>query len=81
MKAIKRRISRGWNRVTLVVYGWRESEPGTLSWVFPSYSAALRGVRALRNACRWLIVAGERERATDLDALRRQGLVLLEGLA
>ncbi len=80
MRAIKRRISRGWNRVTLVVYDWRESQPGTLSWVFPSVAAALRGVHALRNACRWLIVAGERE-ASDVDALRRQGLVLVESFA
>ncbi len=67
-----------WRQVTLVVYGWRESQPGTLSWVYPSVAAAVRGVHALRNAARWLIVAGPREGVTDVERLRRKGLVLLE---
>ena len=36
--------------VTLVIYGWSESQPGTLAWVFPSLKSALRAVRAMRNA-------------------------------
>jgi hypothetical protein len=66
--------------VTLVVYGWHESQPGTLAWPFPSLGAALRGVRALRNAVRWLIVEGHCifDEDVDVDALRRTGGVLLE---
>jgi hypothetical protein len=66
--------------VTLVIYGWHESEPGTLAWVFPSIRAALRAVRAMRNAVRWLIVRGRRafDRDVDIDALRRAGVVILE---
>ncbi len=66
--------------VTLVVYGWIESEPGTLSWVFPSMQAALRAVRTMRNAARWLIVLGQGafEGDVDVDALRRAGGVLVE---
>jgi hypothetical protein len=69
--------------VTLVVYGWRDSEPGTLSWVFPSLHAALRAVRALRNAIGWLIVRGKRavEGEVDVAALRRAGSVLVDHLA
>lgn len=69
--------------VTLVVYGWRESEPGTLAWVFPSVRAALRAVRALRNAIGWLIVRGKRAFDGDVDvpALRRAGAVLVEHMA
>jgi hypothetical protein len=66
--------------VTLVVYGWRDSEPGTLAWVFPSLRAALRAVRALRNAIGWLIVRGQRAIEGDVDvaALRQGGAVLVE---
>jgi hypothetical protein len=69
--------------VTLVVYGWRDSEPGTLAWVFPSVRAALRAVRALRNAIGWLIVRGKRAVEGDVDvaALRRAGAVLVEHMA
>ncbi len=69
--------------VTLVVYGWRDSEPGTLAWVFPSVRAALRAVRALRNAIGWLIVRGKQAIEGDVDvaALRRAGAVLVEHLA
>jgi hypothetical protein len=68
--------------VTLVIYGWHESEPGTLAWVFPSLKAALRAVRAMRNAIAWLIVEGTRafEGDVDLDALRRGGAVLVESV-
>jgi hypothetical protein len=66
--------------VTLVIYGWRESEPGTLSWVFPSVRAALRAVRAMRNAIAWLIVKGRMalDGDVDLQALRQAGAVLVE---
>src|ERR1700758_2209016 len=66
--------------VTLVIFGWRESEPGTLAWVFPSLAAALQAVHAMRNAVRWAIVKGRRvfdgEVEIDLDALRRAGVLL-----
>jgi hypothetical protein len=67
--------------VTLVIYGWHESEPGTLAWVFPSVGAALRAVRAMRNAMRWVIVSGRRafDREVDIDALRRTSVVIVEG--
>ena len=68
--------------VTLIVYGWRENAPGTLSWVFPSFSAARTAVQALRNAARWLIVAGPTgvaaEEHVDVDRVRRDALVLME---
>jgi hypothetical protein len=66
--------------VTLVIYDWRESQPGTLSWVFPSLAAALRAVRAMRNAIRWIIVRGQRavDAEVDIGALRRDGGVLIE---
>jgi hypothetical protein len=69
--------------VTLVVYGWRDSEPGTLAWVFPSLRAALRAVRALRNAIGWLIIRGKKavEGEVDVAALRRGGAVLVEHMA
>jgi hypothetical protein len=69
--------------VTLVIYGWRESEPGTLWWVFPSLQAALRAVRAMRNAIAWLIVKGRMtlDGEVDVDALRRAGAVLIESAA
>lgn len=44
--------------VTLVVYGWQNVQPGTLSWVFPSFSAAMKAANALRNATQWAILDG-----------------------
>lgn len=69
--------------VVLVVYGWSSVEPGTLSWAFPSMSAALHAVRAMKNAVRWAIVAGSAGRASvgsalDLATVRADGGVLLE---
>jgi hypothetical protein len=70
--------------VTLVIYGWHESEPGTLAWVFPSVRSALRAVRAMRNAVRWLIVRGRRAfdrdsvDMADIENLRRAGLIIAE---
>ena len=67
--------------VTLVIYGWSESQPGTLAWVFPSLRAALNAVRAMRNALRWMILKGKQafEGDVDLDALRQSGRILMEG--
>jgi hypothetical protein len=66
--------------VTLVIYGWYDSQPGTLAWAFPSLRAALLAVRAMRNAIRWLIVEGKNalDGEVDVDALRRAGRVLVE---
>jgi hypothetical protein len=66
--------------VTLVIYGWRESQPGTLAWVFPSLRAALHAVHVMRNAIGWLIVKGRRvfHGEVDVEALRRAGSVLVE---
>ncbi len=76
-------------QVTLVVYGWKSVEPGTLSWVFPSVGAAVAAARAMTNAVRWAIVAGKRDEASDespasvdmneaLDEARAKGAVLIE---
>jgi hypothetical protein len=67
--------------VTLVIYGWSESQPGTLAWVFPSLRSALRAVRAMRNALQWVILKGRQvfEGEVDIDALRQSGRILLEG--
>ena len=53
--------------VTLFVYGWFGVQPGPLSWVFPSLSAATRAVDAMRNAVHWAIVRGRLETPTDGD--------------
>jgi hypothetical protein len=77
-----RPLSRTRRLVTLVVYGWRGNQPGTLSWVFPSVGAAMRAVKALRNAASWLIVPGERDlRRFNLDEAKRHALVLAEAYA
>jgi hypothetical protein len=45
--------------VTLVVESWSGGvQPGRLSWVFPSLTAALEAASALRNAATWKIVRG-----------------------
>jgi hypothetical protein len=77
------RKARAPRPVTLVIYGWRESEPGTLAWVFPSVGAALRAVRAMRNAIAWLIVRGTNafDGEVDIAALRRAGSILVESIA
>ncbi len=73
------------DQVTLVVYGWKSVEPGTLSWVFPSVGAAVAAARAMKNAVRWAIVAGKRENDAEseaqdeaLDEARANGSVLIE---
>jgi hypothetical protein len=91
MRGMRKRLARLTSRmprkrpsdpVTLVIYGWHESQPGTLAWVFPSMRAALEAVRAMRNAVRWLILKGglaiDVDAAVDVEALRRAGGVLLE---
>ena len=55
---ISRAERRAIGEVTLVVYGWENVQPGTLSWVFPSFEAAMKAARALRNATRWAIMGG-----------------------
>jgi hypothetical protein len=76
-------------QVTLVVYGWQNVEPGTLSWVFPSVGTAVAAARAMKNAVRWAIVAGRRSNDADdeaddgaadqaLDEARANGAVLVE---
>ena len=73
-------LARAVSSVTLIVYGWDVNEPGTLSWVFPSVSSAMSAVRALKNAVRWLIVAGRRAASDslDIDDVRLHERVLLE---
>lgn len=67
------------DEVTLVVYGWHSVDPGPLSWVFPSLTAALNAARAMRNAVHWVIVRGK-EMANLADA-REHGAVLAESAA
>jgi hypothetical protein len=55
--------------VTLVVYGWHNVQPGTLSWVFPSFDAAMKAASALRNATQWAIMGG-RDASGDVLAER-----------
>ena len=69
----------GVDEVTLVVYGWHNVEPGTLSWVFPSLSAALNAARAMRNAVKWVVVRGKE--MMDLALARESGAVLAESAA
>lgn len=67
------------DEVTLVVYGWHNVEPGTLSWVFPSLTAALNAARAMRNAVKWVVVRGKA--MADLADARESGAVLAESAA
>lgn len=65
--------------VTLIVYGWENVQPGTLSWTFPSLRSALDAVRAMRNAVRWAVLLGEHSSPTDdVETAREQGRVLVE---
>lgn len=76
--------------VVLVVYGWKSVQPGTLSWVFPSLSAAVHAAHTMTNAVEWAIVAGGGLASATVDAaidsidlrrLRATGGVLLEQTA
>jgi hypothetical protein len=68
--------------VTLIVYGWKVVEPGTLAWNFPSVAAALRAVQVMTNAVKWAIVRGSlKETAPDIAEARSSGQVLIEQTA
>ena len=68
-------------QVTLVIYGWKNAEPGKLAWVFPSLAAAIGAVNAMRNAVRWAIVPGSRVgHDIDVVAARASGLVFAEAV-
>ncbi len=73
---------RAIEEVTLIVYGWENVQPGTLSWVFPSLRSALGAVRAMRNAVRWAVLHGivsdDDDAARDVESARESGLVLVE---
>jgi hypothetical protein len=74
----------GRQTVQLVVYGWANAQPGTLSWRFPSMRAAVRAAKTLRNASRWAVVAdgaGESkpmQSERDVERARAAGTVLIE---
>ena len=76
VEPVNHRAKRVADQVTLIVYGWHNVEPGTLSWVFPSYEAAMSAARAMRNAVRWAIVAGKRW--STVDEARANNAVLAE---
>jgi hypothetical protein len=68
--------------VTLIVYGWKMVEPGTLWWVFPSVAAALGAAHAMTNAVKWAIVKGPpRGAIVDIAMARAAGSVLVEQTA
>jgi hypothetical protein len=68
--------------VTLVVYGWKVVEPGTLWWVFPSVTAALAAADAMANAVHWAIVQGPLKGAVvDIAKARSAKSVLLKQTA
>ena len=73
--------TRAIEEVTLIVYGWENVQPGTLSWVFPSLRSALTAVRAMRNAIRWAVLHGspsDGDEEHDVDTARASGRVLVE---
>jgi hypothetical protein len=68
--------------VTLVVYGWKVVEPGTLWWVFPSVAAAVTAAHIMTNAVEWAIVRGALKGAkVDIAKARSTGRVLVESPA
>ncbi len=68
--------------VTLIVYGWKAAEPGTLWWAFPSVEAALVAAHAMKNAVKWAIVKGPpRGAIVDVARARASGTVLIEQTA
>jgi hypothetical protein len=62
--------------VRLIVHGWHNVQPGTLSWVFPTVEGAIRAVHAMRNAVRWAVVRGTD--VLDLAVARKRGAIVLE---
>ena len=67
----------------LMVYQWKDVQPGTLSWVFPSAMAAEAAARAMTNAQSWVVLAGPSAPANvdalrDVTKARAEGRVLVE---
>lgn len=63
-------------KVTLCVTGWRNVQPGRLSWVFPTVDSAVHAAQAMRNAAEWVVLDGSLTSA-DIDggqAARRRVL-------
>lgn len=63
-------------KVTLCVTGWRNVQPGRLSWVFPTVDSAVHAAQAMRNATEWVVLDGSLSSA-DIDgghAARRRVL-------
>jgi len=74
-------MSPSLEQVTLIVYGWKSVEPGTLSWIFPSVGAAIAAARAMTNAVKWAIVAGSPrsiDAGLDVVVARASGAVIFE---
>jgi hypothetical protein len=63
------------NDVTLIVYSWDNVQPGTLSWLFPTFRAAVAAAYAMKNAIKWAIVRGDE---TNIEVARRSGRVMIE---
>ena len=62
--------------VRLLVYVWRNVQPGIMSWVFPNARAALVAARAMSNAARWIVVRGDAP--TTVSEARKNGSILFE---
>jgi hypothetical protein len=68
-------------QVTLIVYGWKNVEPGTLSWVFPSVGSAITAAHAMTNAVHWAIVTDSplsRDPTADARTAAAYGAVVFE---
>jgi hypothetical protein len=65
----------GASDVTLIVYSWENVQPGTLSWLFPTFRAAVSAAYAMKNAVKWAIVRGDEN---NIDAARVSGRVMIE---
>jgi hypothetical protein len=61
--------------VTLIVYSWENVQPGTLSWLFPTFRAAVSAAYAMKNAVKWAIVRGDE---SNIDVARESGRVMIE---
>ncbi len=62
--------------VRLIVHGWHNVQPGTLSWIFPSAQAAILAVHTMRNAVSWAIVRGTD--ISDIAIARAMDAIVLE---
>ena len=67
--------------VTLVIYGWSESQPGTLAWVFPSLRRRCAPYAHEKRAPLGHQGRQVFEGDVDIDAVRRSGRILMEGAA